>query len=216
MIAITADILADAKTLWRFHKIDTHLHPADAIVGLGSYDLRVADQAATLFHNKLAPLVIFTGARGNWTNGLAGTEADLFAERAIVLGVPNTAIVRERTATNIGENIRLTAGLLPASPHCIFVTKPQTTRRCLATVQKQWPDCHAHICCPQTSFEEQPMSDHTLTDLINEMVGDLWRLLTYPAKGFQVPVSIPPTVLRAYNQLRAAGFTGHIPSDHAG
>ena len=37
-----------ARALWHFHRVYAPLAPADAIVGLGSYDLRVAKHCAAL------------------------------------------------------------------------------------------------------------------------------------------------------------------------
>lgn len=211
---LPSDINHAARCLWDFHRIAHDLTPAEAIVGLGSYDLRVADRCAALYHQKLAPLVLFTGASGNWTKGLyAASEAEAFAERAQSNGVPESVILVETKATNIGENIQLSKALLAPHTQVIFVTKPQTTHRCLSTVRKQWPDCDAQVTCPETGFDTQPTSTHTKTDLIHEMVGDLWRLKTYPALGFQIEVTIPKKVEAAFDLLKQSGFTNHLPKE---
>ncbi len=58
---------AAAKTLWHYHCIYDDPAPSDVIVGLGSYDLRVVDRCAELFHLGVAPKLLFTGHRGHWT-----------------------------------------------------------------------------------------------------------------------------------------------------
>jgi hypothetical protein len=45
------------------------------------------------------------------------------------------------------------------------------------------------------------------------MVGDLQRIRLYPDKGFQIPQEIPGEIWNAYEQLVAAGFTGHLVKD---
>ena len=40
------------------------------IIGLGFYDTRVADRCAAMFHDGLAPRIVFTGVSGNWTKRL--------------------------------------------------------------------------------------------------------------------------------------------------
>ena len=40
------------------------------------------------------------------------------------------------------------------------------------------------------------------------MVGDLQRILIYPAKGFQIPQVVPPEVIAAYEA--AAGYDRHL------
>ena len=63
-------VLQAARTLWDFHLIYDELSEVDLIIGLGSYDLRVADRCAELFHQRLAKQILFTGKSGNWTNNL--------------------------------------------------------------------------------------------------------------------------------------------------
>ncbi|MET1416444.1 YdcF family protein [Roseibium sp. HPY-6] len=201
-----------ARLLWQFHCIYDPLKSSDLIVGLGSYDLRVADRCADLFHEGLADRIVFTGATGNWTKDLYSTsEAQAFSERAQVLGVPLAAIVTETTVTNIGENIRFAAQIAPSASRVIFVTKPQTQLRCQATVLKQWPDANGLVTAPLTSYEDQPTQVHDERALICEMVGDLERIRTYPVLGFQSEVLIPDGVARAFETLVDAGFTDHLP-----
>ncbi|WP_299483798.1 YdcF family protein [uncultured Roseibium sp.] len=201
-----------ARLLWQFHCVYDPLEPADLVVGLGSYDLRVADRCADLFHEGLADRIVFTGAAGNWTQDLYSTsEAEAFSARAQELDVPHTAIVTETTATNIGENIRFAAQIVPEASQVIFVTKPQTQRRCQATVLKQWPDVKGLVTAPLTSYEDQPTLAHDERALICEMVGDLERIRTYPVLGFQSEVVIPDGVAQAFETLVDAGYTDHLP-----
>jgi hypothetical protein len=46
--------------------------------------------------------------------------------------------------------------------------------------------------------------------MIALMVGDTQRLLTYPDQGFQVSVTMPDQVLRAYEYLIAQGYTTYL------
>jgi hypothetical protein len=38
------------------------------------------------------------------------------------------------------------------------------------------------------------------------MVKDMWKIIEYPAKGFQTEQDIPDNVLEAYEKLRNTGF----------
>ncbi len=204
-------ILSAAKMLWDYHCIYDPVPVCDVIVGLGSYDLRVAQRAADLYLEGLAPWLIFSGKSGNFTQNLfPASEAEAFAEVAIARGVPEKAIVLEKEATNIGENIRFSLGkMVPGVVSPIFVTKPQTQRRVQATVPKQWPQAKARVTAPLTSFEDQPTAEFPLDRLIHEMTGDLTRILDYPAKGYQIAQAVPLDVMEAYDYLIAQGFTGH-------
>ena len=207
----SAETQQAARILWGFHCVYDELEPADAIVGLGSYDLRVAERCAGLYNAGLSSQVIFTGASGNWTKGLFDcSEAAAFSRRAIECGVPAEATLEE-TATNIGENLASTSSLIPEAVSVILVTKPQTQLRCKATVQKQWPGVRAITTAPQTAFEDQPAGVQDERGLFCEMVGDLERIMTYPARGFQIDVAIPDRVMSAFHTLRSAGFTDHLP-----
>ncbi|AHB02810.1 hypothetical protein V568_102289 [Brucella ceti TE28753-12] len=206
-----SSILTAAKVLWDYHCIYDPLEGADIIIGLGSYDPRVAERASDLYLEGLAPWLIFTGRSGRGTDKLyKASEAEAFAEIAIRRGVPERAIIIEPNATNIGENIRFRAknwrGTRSAA---FFVTKPQTQRRVHATVLRQWPEARASISAPLVSFEEQPTAEFPLEMLIHEMTGDLQRILEYPAKGYQIAQAVPLEVMEAYDFLIEQGFDGH-------
>lgn len=201
-----------ARELWGFHCVYDDLAPADAIVCLGSYDLRVADRGAALFVDGFAEKLLCTGAAGNWTHQLfPGSEARAFAQRAQEVGVPVSAIILEEEARNIGENMRFAARLLANAERVILVTKPQTQRRCQATALKQWPDVEVAVTAPLLELSEQPLPHHGLSAVLSEMVGDLARMRLYADLGYQVPVSVPATVQDAFDLLRNAGFDGHLP-----
>jgi uncharacterized SAM-binding protein YcdF (DUF218 family) len=206
------DIAAAARTLWDYHLIYHELRPVDAIIGLGSYDLRVAKHCAALFQAGLAPVLLFTGKSGNWTERLyEKSEAETFAEAAIAEGVPREAIKIEPEATNIGENIRYSRDMLGDGVRSvILVTKPQTQRRVLATVARQWPDVEPLVTAPPTLFKDQPTADYPFEKLVHEMVGDVKRILDYPEKGFQIAQDVPSHVMAAYEFLLGRGFDGHL------
>ena len=206
-------VMESAQVLWDYHNTETTLENADIIVGLGSYDLRVADRCAELHAAGLAPLVMFTGASGNWTrNRFAGSESRAFAERAIAKGVPPEAVRLEEKATNIGENIALVRAEMPDVQRVVWVTKPQTRRRLSATLQMTWPGIKSMITAPQHALAAQPVEDHSLDAVIAEMVGDTWRVAAYPDKGFQSLQPMGSDVKEAFDALVAHGFTGHLPA----
>lgn len=211
---MTQENLINAQILWDYHNRPEPLAKAELIVGLGSYDLRVADRCVELYKRSLAPKICFSGASGNWTSGLYETsEAAAFATRAVELGVPAKDIRIEECARNIGENISLTRKMLPDIKCFIWVTKPQTQRRVRATLDAQAPDVISAVTAPNHGLDEQPTDSHAMHDLICELVGDTWRTMAYPALGYMVEQQIPEDVRTAYVGLVAAGFTDHLPDD---
>jgi len=204
-----------AQILWDFHKIDQPLEKADLILGLGSYDLRVADHCAKLALEKWAPLILFSGAQGNFTRGKwPKSEAEMFADRAIEAGASPDCIITEPKATNTGDNVRFTRELLDVQgikvASVILVSKPNMNRRGLATMRKWWPEAHVICSHPETHFLHSPADGHTPEDVIDEIVGDLQRIIEYPKLGFQAAQEIPSDVSDAHAKLIELGYTGHM------
>src|SRR5262245_37491232 len=174
---ITEEVLRLAKLLWNYHHVDHEVKESDCILALGSHDLRVADRAAEIYLEGMAPILIFSGGLGNLTKGMwKKSEAELFAQIALDKGVPAEAIFIENKSTNTGENILFTKSVLKQNrldpQSFIVVQKPYMERRSLATFKKHWPDKELIVTSPQVSFEDYPNADIPLERVINIMVGD--------------------------------------------
>lgn len=211
LLMITPEVCTLARLVWDYHHVNHTLVPSDCILVLGSHDTRVAERAAELYHQGLAPLLIFSGGLGRLTESLwTEAEADLFARIARENGVPQDAILVENRSTNTGENIQLVRrvladkGLEPQK--FILVQKPYMERRTLATFAKAWPEKEFVVTSPHISFEDYPTADIPLEQVINIMVGDLQRIRLYPEKGFQIYQEIPQNVWQAFERLVALGF----------
>ncbi len=212
---VSSEVIRLAQQLWDYHLMHHELTKADCILALGSHDLRVAERAADLYIQGLAPLVIMSGGLGNFTQGMwTEKEADKFAAIAIKMGVPANAILIENKSSNTGENISFTKRLLDekgiAPKRFIVVQKPYMERRSFATFKKHWPEKELIVTSPQISFENYPNNEIPLVRVINIMVGDLQRIKLYPAMGFQVYQEIPDSVWQAFNQLVDLGFDEHL------
>ncbi len=204
-----------AQIIWDYHHVHHDLQPADAIWVLCSHDLRVADRAVELFEQKLAPRIIFSGGFGNFTDGVfEKPEADLFAERALELGVTDSAILRESQSTNCGENVICTQRLLReldiAVKSVVAVQKPYMERRTYATIRKQWPEMELHVTSPRLSFDDYCTEEILMEKVIGIMVGDFQRVMKYPALGFQIEQDVTDEAKAAFEYLVAEGFTWHL------
>jgi len=207
-----------AKIIWDYHLVGHRLKKADCILVLGSHDTRVAGRGVDLFMEGYAPFIIFSGGFGTLTKNLfTKPEADLFAAIAVKRGVPEEKILVENKSTNTGENFILTKKLLKTKHldfnSFIVVQKPYMERRTYATVKKLWPGKEIIVTSPQIGYEDYPAESISREDVINIMVGDLQRIKIYPEKGFQVYQEIPGPVWSAFQQLVAAGYTGHLVKD---
>lgn len=210
--------LALAKTLWDYHCIGqkiTSSTPNTLILGLGSYDTRVAEYCAELYLNGDGEQIVFSGHSGNWTSGkYAKTEAEIFTEIATAIGVPKDKIWQEDQSTNLGENIQFSRRLLDKYQYTpekiIAVTKPNTTRRAYAAYMIYWSQMPVIMSSPAIGMTER-MAGQTMSDLINELVGDSERIITYPALGFQIAQEMPENVMNAWQELKQLGYNQHSP-----
>ena len=205
-----------AGIVWDYHLLGHEMEPADMIWALGSHDLRVADRVTELWHAGLAPLVVMSGGLGNFTEGFfEKPEAELFAGRAIELGVPEEVILIENQSTNTGENVlftrRVLAGESIGISKAIAVQKPYMERRTFATIRKQWDELEVIVTSPQLTIDDYCRGMISKEDLIHIMVGDLQRILEYPARGFMTKQEIGGEVMDALEFLIDSGFRDHLP-----
>ncbi len=204
-----------ARIIWDYHLMGQTPVPSDLIFVLGSHDLRVAERAAELFHQGFAPKVLLSGGLGNFTRGVfEKPEAELLAEVAIENGVPREHLLIENRSTNTGENVVFSRALLAklslVVTSVIAVQKPYMERRTYATIRKQWPEVTVNVTSPQLDFANYCTLDFPFRQVIQIMVGDLRRIMDYPAKGYQIEQAVPASVRGAFDLLVARGYTEHL------
>ncbi len=197
------------ETLWDYMQLKHDLKSADCLFVMCSNDLRVAEYAAKLYHQKLAPLIVFSGGEGRCTDGLfEKSEAETFAEIARIAGVPSESIVVETKSSNSGENVRFTEQLLIEKGICcdslILVQKPFMERRAIATFEKQWQSSYSQLQVTSTAhpFFEYINEDMPLMMVLAALMEDFSRIKTYPEKGFQTEQEIPANVESSYQALQ--------------
>ncbi|EGQ8039548.1 YdcF family protein [Vibrio alginolyticus] len=196
------------ETLWDYMQLKHELKPADCLFVMCSNDVRVAEHAAKLYHQKLAPLIVFSGGEGRFTDGLfEKSEAETFAEIAKLSGVPSEAILLETESTNSGENVRFTEQRLKEEgKQCssfILVQKPFMERRAIATFEKQWqsPYTQLQVSSAALPFFEYINEDMPLMMVLEALIEDFSRVKSYPEKGFQTEQNIPQQVESSYQAL---------------
>ncbi|WP_067486334.1 YdcF family protein [Actinomadura hibisca] len=212
---VTAAHLADAQLIWDYHLMGHELKPCSAAIGLGSHDLGVATFAAELFHQGLFKTLVFSGGNSPTTVAyFPRGEAVHYREHAIDLGVPNEAIIVEPQAANTGQNITYSRAVLAAAgiepESLILISKPYMERRTFATARKLWPEAEVICTSEPLSLTDYLTSIGDEKLVIDMLVGDLQRVIEYPALGFAVVQDVPEDVEAAYHRLVAAGFTGRL------
>ena len=203
--------LRHATVLWNFLGAGRQNNDCELIVVCGSYDLRVCDYACQLLKKGVAPHLLFTGNTGNWTKHLwERTEADIFAQRAMIQGVSPDQFTLESRATNFAENIAFARELFPDVRRATFLTKPNSIRRVALTLPVQWPGLEAWVDAPSFGFPGEVSNLIGVLGLIDEMVGDIHRIMVYPSLGFQAEQVIPEEVEVAWRYLIEQGFDHHL------
>lgn len=207
--------LHNAKILWSYLSAHNYVEASDAIVVCCSYDLRVCDYACQLIQQGYSEQLVISGKHGNWTKHLWDVpEADIFTGRAVSNGIDKDRIIIETEAANFGENITFSRALLPEANSVIFVSKPNSLLRVKLTAEAQWPEVNAFVSSPNIKFPDDVSNIIGVWGVISEMVGDIERILKYPAMGFQASHNIPGEIMDAWRYLVQQGFTHHLlPED---
>lgn len=202
-----------AEIIWDYMLMHQPLEKADVILALGSRDARTAEHAANLFLAGWAPIILFsgdTGTTGHTRKVWGMSEAEKFAEIAMKMGVPETALYIENKSRNTGENIQLSRQLLEdkgiSVSTVLIAQKPYMERRAWATCMRQWPEVKCIVSSVPIPFNEYSNERIPREETISAMVGDLQRIRDYPAKGFQIEQDIPDNVWKAREELVRLGF----------
>ena len=175
-----------------------------------------------LWKQGLAPFIVMSGSGTSnhqfsaWGDFEGKTEAEVFAAKAIELGVPKENILIEDKSQNTGQNYEFVQKLLETKgigksqlKTVICVQKPYMERRTFATGKIWWPDIEILVTSPPLSIEDMKHKDHC----INELCGDLQRIKVYPEKGFQIHQDIPDQVWKCWEILTEKyGHTSHLLS----
>ncbi|MCO5993337.1 YdcF family protein [Actinoallomurus rhizosphaericola] len=206
---------ADAALIWDYHRLRHRLRPCSAAIGLGSHDLGVATFAAELYRAGLFPVLVFSGANSPTTaERFPRGEAVHYAEHAMTLGVPRSAIIIEPCAKNTGDNITLSRQALEqagvGTSSVLLISKPYMERRAYATCRRLWPEVDPVCASEPLSFDDYVKSIGDERLVIDMIVGDLQRVIEYPRLGFAIAQHIPGPVTTAYHRLAEAGFDSRL------
>lgn len=212
---ISAQAWADAQLLWDYHRMHHNPRPCSAVIGLGSHDLGVADVTAELYHQGMAPVIVFTGSNSPTTRArMPRGEAVHYKERAVELGVPESAVLLEPRATTTVENIEFSQAVLTEAgitvSSVLLVSKPYEERRSYAMMRKLWADVDVVCASTPMGLEEYGNSIGDARMVIDMIVGALQRVLVFPGWGLATEQAVPDAVVAAYERLCREGFTSRL------
>ena len=207
--------LPDLQIIWDYLCLHQVPQKADCIVGFGNFNTDIARRAAELYHQGLAPRILFTGGLGRNTEGLLPEpEAVRFARVAMEWGVPEQDIILEDKSTNTKENILFTREKLLEhgipTGHILGVHQPFMERRIKAAMGVYWPDLNFSVTSPQVTIpeylERAKLQGITENASISVIVGDFQRMDLYAKLGYQLPQVIPEEAWEAFHRLVAMGY----------
>ena len=214
-VTVTETDRAAAKAIWTFHQLGHRLRRCSVAVGLGSHDLGVPVFAAELHREGLFEYLVFSGADNPMrAEHFPRGEAVHFKERAVELGVPAGAILVEPRARNTGQNIAFSRALLEEvgieTTSVMLIAMPYMQRRAYATCQQVWPEVEVVCASEPTPFESYVQAIGEESFVIDQLVGDLQRVIEYPRLGFAVEQDVPGHVLAAFTLLCERGYTSRL------
>lgn len=126
---------------------------------------------------------------GGHTAGQATAEADVIGERLVQLGMPESALILERTATNTGENVRFGRARVAecmdqdAIRSVLVISKVCSTRRYLMTLQRHWPRLRMSVC-PVNYFGVPAERWHEHAEFRARVLGEFGKIPDYLALDF--------------------------------
>lgn len=220
MVNIAPEVNNDARLLWDYLVLGMPVEKADGIVIFCSNDLRVAEYAASLYHDGYASWICPTGGVGRLTYDLFHKpEALAFAEILVQKGVPEEVIYPETRATNSAENTFFSRNLIEKEnlfhTSLIVLQKPYMERRTLATLTKYWTGQQCFVSSPPIAFEDYPFPGFTMTDLIHVLAGEFQRMILYAERGWHSHHPMTQDIQAAYLRLVSAGYTDQLADPSA-
>jgi hypothetical protein len=92
----------------------------------------------------------------------------------------------------------------------MLLSKLYMQRRGYATMRKSWPGPDVVCASESLSFDDYLKSIGDDKLVIDMLVGDLQRVIDYPARGFAIAQDVPGSVMDAYRRLTAAGYDSRL------
>jgi uncharacterized SAM-binding protein YcdF (DUF218 family) len=185
---------------------------ADAVIGFGTFDVMLASFCGELYAQQRARRIVFTGGVGSGTADLGMPEADAWRKQLARThpGIPPGNITTENRSTNTAENIAFTAELLMRNnqvfnferglKHALIVASPSRLRRVKLTLQRLQPNLRTTRHLPSyANFEhEAALYEAKGIDYLAHLIGELDRLVAYPARGWIAAEVLPKRIAAAH------------------
>jgi hypothetical protein len=189
------------------NKKDT-MQKADVIIGFGHFDMNIPKRCCELYLDGMGRKIIYTGGVGAGSADFKNAEAIEFLHytREHFPQIPPEDILIEDKSTNTGENVRFTMQLMKDEfsdfnfekgiHSAILVATPARQLRVYLTASQYLSHIQLINLPPELSFDDNILIfQQKREDFTQQLIGEIYRLNEYPAKGLCAPVIIPKEII---------------------
>lgn len=136
-------IVEPAIKLYQYLSQEDKPEPADIILAFGAKTPARAEKAIELYKKGLAPKILFSGRGASFVDNVTETEADNYAGIAREAGVDESALILEREAITLPDNVRRSFNMLDemqiSYKRIILVNSPYSQLRGYGYAEKYSP-----------------------------------------------------------------------------
>jgi hypothetical protein len=170
-----------ARQLWDYLRLGIAVQPAECLLVFGGHDLGVAERAADLYLNEIAPLIVVSGGSRAVPDGSDfPTEADAIADVLQRRDVPKEAIALEPRPRTRPANV-------PGGAEALRVA----------------------VTSQAIGFDDYCAGDIPVGRIFSMLAGEALRLEAYAASGLiDLDEPVPADLLTAARARQEAGFNG--------
>jgi uncharacterized SAM-binding protein YcdF (DUF218 family) len=190
-LAMAPSFFETRAALSSFLFLKDEARPVDLCFVLGSPTVSSMQPAIDLYRRKLAPRILVSGHGPSSDQRLGERpECELYKEFAVANGVPGTAILLERRATNTLENFIFSRQVIEEElgwtriRAIAIAGKPFHMRRALMTARRHWPDHVGYVMQPSADPADLQAESWWKTDRGRQKVmAELRAIATYALQG---------------------------------
>jgi len=196
--------LKELETIVSFLGVGDTPQKVDVIFVYGHYRPIIAEHAANLYKQGLAPYILISGQKTRYLNDSFENEAQFFKKICMDNGVPESAIILEEKSQNTLEDTVFGIETLRAhgiaAQTVILCAYVPLLRRAKATFAKQFPEI-ATFAVPYEITDLE--NTFWLQDRLLRMLLEFDRLQDFAEKGDIAPTEVPENVKEAAEHVRA-------------
>lgn len=132
-----------AQDMYAYLAEEDEVSSADLIMAFGAKTTKRVEKAVSLYKQNFGSKLLFSGKGPTFVDNIEKTEAEIYFDFAIKNGIPESAIILEKEAITLPDNVRRTLNLLDEISYpykrVILVNSPYIQRRASGYFKKYCP-----------------------------------------------------------------------------